>query len=60
MKLECMECNHTFTRREVSLDQRCPRCGGYDVDVDIDLLVAEVVHGGELQRPLIPRDAGRR
>lgn len=32
-KLECMECGATFSRSNPSTDTKCPKCGGYDIEV---------------------------
>ncbi len=31
IKVECMECNKKFTTTKTT--PKCPRCGGYDIDV---------------------------
>ena len=42
-KLECMECDHTFSRkiRSAAQEVKCPKCGGYDIELAMNS------HGGK-------------
>jgi DNA polymerase II large subunit len=33
-ELQCLECGKKFKRAVVTFDIKCPKCGGYDIDVD--------------------------
>ena len=32
--LECMECGKKFKRSGTKLEYQCPKCHGYDIDLD--------------------------
>ena len=34
LHLECMECGKKFKRSGKRLEYKCPKCGGYDIDLD--------------------------
>ena len=34
IKLECMECGKKFKRSGTKLEYQCPKCHGYDIDLD--------------------------
>ena len=34
IKLECMECGKKFKRSGTRYEYKCPKCGGYDIDLD--------------------------
>jgi predicted nucleic acid-binding Zn-ribbon protein len=49
MKLKCNECGKRFKVSPKNSDPQCPKCGGVDVDVDVDApevvqVLRKVVH----------------
>jgi len=34
VKLECQECGKKFSKSNPTSDTKCPKCGGYDIDID--------------------------
>jgi len=34
LKLECQECGKKFKRSGKKYEYKCPKCGGYDIDLD--------------------------
>jgi len=34
LHLECMECGKKFKRSGKKVEYKCPKCGGYDIDLD--------------------------
>ena len=33
VKLECQECGKKFSKSNPTSNTKCPKCGGYDIDV---------------------------
>jgi ribosomal protein L40E len=50
MKLTCMECGRTTTRRNPTADTRCRNCGGYDLEPAEIVLTVKRMDGLTVRR----------